>query len=204
MRSLSPTILWHWNFHDNYHLQLLSAFCLSSHFAMFHIIGKISTSLFTRPHHLYLLVSSSQSQSLKQPVTAARRWLPLSLSPIVDCWLHPALIPSSWHITGWFVCSFSSAWQVDSTILTCRPITYRWLLDSANQSPSPSCPSHRRSTISHLSLFLPSAIRPPSPHHDTPFSPIFKFRGQQARSFLPHFIDASGAEASMDNSNYIG
>ena len=161
---------------------------------MFHIIGNISTSLFTRPHHLYLLVSSSQSQSLQQPVTALAADLPLSL---LNSWLliTSCLIPSRWHIAGRFVCSCSSAWPVDSTILTCWPITYRWLLDSANQSPSPSCPSHRRSAISHLSLFLPSAIRPPSPHHDTPFSPIFKFRGQRARSFLPHFIDASGAEA---------
>jgi hypothetical protein len=90
--------------------------------------------------------------SLTADLPLFSRWC--CLSSHSWCWLHPALVSSSWHIAGWFVCSFSSAWQVDSTILTCWPITYHWLLDSASQSPRPSCPSHRRSTISRLSLFL--------------------------------------------------
>ena len=84
-----------WDINVNYYLQLLSAFHLSSHFAMFLIIGKISTSLFTHPHHLYLLVLSSQTQSLQQACYCR--------SPLTTSLLSPMLPLLSWLIVDYIL-----------------------------------------------------------------------------------------------------
>jgi hypothetical protein len=73
-----------WDINDNYYLQLLSAFHLSSHFAMFHIIGKILL-LFSLARTLNIywfhLHSHNHCNSLLLPLLL----IYLSLSSIVDC-----------------------------------------------------------------------------------------------------------------------